>query len=91
MWGMLSGCVLPQGVGEQGDIAINSVFIAPETMDIRCLLPTDTPAKDHVEVTAVLGDISAFCGEVPCLFFGTAFDGRFAFFVVGCYKYCQRG
>ena len=66
---MLPGCVLPQGVREQGDIESNSLMIAPETMDIRCLLPTDKPGKDHIEVTAGDGDMEQFCGEAPCRFF----------------------
>ena len=89
---MLPGCVLPQGVGEQGDIEFNSLMIVPETMDIRCLFHTDTPGKDHIEVGAGEGDIEAFCGVTPCPFFvWHGPDGRVACFVLGCYTFCNRG
>ena len=53
-------------MGEQGDIESNSLTIAPATMDIRCLLLTDTPGKDHIEVVAVDGDGSVLWrGSVP--------------------------
>ena len=60
----MQGLGLPKHVGdappdvcclrarEQGDIESNSLMIAPETMDIRCLFPTDKPGKDHIEVVA---------------------------------------